>query len=51
MLEDKNRDEPSENSESNEPQTVHIFVGGLRRPPKTLSDDPAAAKPSEGAEG
>lgn len=51
MLEDKKRDEPSEISEANEPQTVQIFVGGLRRPSKILRDDPAAAEPSDGAEG
>jgi hypothetical protein len=53
MLEDENENDPSKTSGSSEPQTVHIFVGGLRRPSKKQNDEPAPApeKPSAHAEG
>jgi hypothetical protein len=53
MLEDKKNNEPSKSSAPREPQTVHIFVGGLRRPAKKQNDDPAVGseKPSEPADG
>lgn len=38
MLEDKKNSESSVASGSNVPQTVHIFVGGLRRPSKEQTD-------------
>ena len=53
MLEDKPENEPSVISGSNQPQTVHIFVGGLRRSSTKRNDDsvPAPQKPLERAEG
>ena len=53
MLEDKKNNETSVTSDPNESKTVHIFVGGLRRPAKKQNDDaaPAPEKPSERADG
>lgn len=39
MFEDKKSNEPSNSSSPDEPQTVHIFVGGLRRPSKKQNED------------
>lgn len=49
MLENKQNNESSEIVKASEPQTVHIFVGGLRPPPKKQSEHPAPEKESERA--
>jgi hypothetical protein len=40
MSENKKNNEASEIVVPSQPQTVHIFVGGLRRPSKKQNDNP-----------